>query len=66
MRASLGILLLASAAYAQDGGISASGAPKAEKSAAPATGRVLRGTVNVVAGSVVVGSGEVFVTHVAP
>lgn len=34
--------------------------------AAPSAGRVLRGTVNVVAGSAIVGSGEVFVTNVSP
>jgi zinc protease len=39
MRAWLGILLLASAASAQDGGISGSGAPKVENSASPAAGR---------------------------
>ena len=39
MRAWLGILLLASAASAQDGGISGSGAPKVENSAPPAAGR---------------------------
>jgi hypothetical protein len=34
--------------------------------AAPAPGRVLQGTVNVVAGAVLVGSGEVVVTSIAP
>src|SRR5260370_36005251 len=39
MKTLLGILLMAAAACAQDGGISGSGAPKIEKPAAPSGGR---------------------------